>query len=79
MNRLLIFLILLIPIQMNCQFYNKENKDKEKPIISSKNNYLINDPYKNHLTGERDGFKNKYSVDEFVKHNKGYGIRYKKL
>jgi hypothetical protein len=40
-------------------------------------NLLINDPYKNHLTGEKDGFKNVYTPADFAKHNKGYAIRYK--
>ena len=39
---------------------------------------LINDSYKNHLTGEKDGFKNVYLPDEFIQHSKGRGIRYKK-
>jgi len=39
-------------------------------------NFIINDPYKNHLTGNRDGFNNVYTPEDFVKHNKGYGIRY---
>jgi hypothetical protein len=37
---------------------------------------LINDPYKNHLTGDRDGFKNVYTLEQFQKHFKGYAIRY---
>jgi uncharacterized protein YvpB len=41
-------------------------------------NLLINDPYKNHLTGGADGFKNIYTPEDFAKHNKGYAIRYKK-
>ena len=40
MNRMLIILILLSPIQMNCKLYNE---DKEKPDMPSLNNYLIND------------------------------------
>jgi len=39
-------------------------------------NLLVNDPYKNHLTGDRDGFKNVYTPADFAKHNKGYAIRY---
>lgn len=39
---------------------------------------IINDPYKNHLTGERDGFNNYYHQAAFCRHNKGYGIRYKR-
>jgi len=42
-------------------------------------NLLINDPYKNHLTGDRDGFKNVYTPADFAKHNKGYAIRYKRV
>jgi hypothetical protein len=41
-------------------------------------NLFINDPYKNHLTGERDGFKNVYKPIDFVRHNKGYAIRYRR-
>ena len=40
-------------------------------------NIYINDPYKNHLTGEKDGFNNKYTFEEFNAHNKGYAIRYR--
>jgi len=39
-------------------------------------NLLINDPYKNHLTGDKDGFKNAYTPEQFKEHNKGYAIRY---
>ena len=35
----------------------------------------INDPYKNHLTGEKDGFKNIYTLDEFNRHFNNRGIR----
>jgi hypothetical protein len=41
-------------------------------------NLLINDPYKNHLTGDKNGFKNVYSPSDFAKHSKGYAIRYKR-
>jgi len=41
-------------------------------------NLLINDPYKNHLTGDPDGFKNVYTPADFARHNKGYAIRYKR-
>jgi hypothetical protein len=41
-------------------------------------NLLINDPYKNHLTGDKDGFKNVYTPADFAKHNKGYAIRYRR-
>ena len=39
---------------------------------------LINDPYKNHLTGERDGFNNRYTAEQFNRHNKGYAVRYRR-
>ena len=39
----------------------------------------VNDPYKNHLTGEKDGFNNRYRFDEFSAHNKGYAIRYRRV
>jgi len=41
-------------------------------------NLIINDPYKNHLTGEKDGFKNVYTPADFARHNKGYAIRYQR-
>ena len=47
--------------------------------VDHEGNILINDPYKNHLTGERDGFKNVYSLDKFIKHSNGHGIRYQKV
>jgi hypothetical protein len=37
---------------------------------------LVNDPYKNHLTGVMDGFKNAYTPDDWKRHSKGYGMRY---
>jgi len=37
---------------------------------------LINDPYKNHLTGEPDGFCNHYTREQFGRHNKGFAIQY---
>jgi len=40
------------------------------------NNLIINDPYKNHLTGDKDGFNNIYTPEDFKRHNKGYAIRY---
>ena len=39
-------------------------------------NLIINDPYKNHLTGDKDGFNNIYTLEKFKRHNKGYAIRY---
>jgi len=39
---------------------------------------LINDPYKNHLTGDRDGFNNLYAPVQFNKHANGHGIRYRR-
>jgi hypothetical protein len=46
--------------------------------IDSEEGYIINDPYKNHLTGKKDGYKNIYSYDDFKAHNKGYAIRYRR-
>ena len=43
------------------------------------NSIIINDPYKNHLTGDKDGFRNFYTFEKFERHNKGYAIRYKKI
>jgi len=39
---------------------------------------IINDPYKNHLTGDKDGFNNIYTVEDFKQHNKGYALRYRR-
>jgi uncharacterized protein YvpB len=39
---------------------------------------VINDPYKNHLTGNKDGYNNVYLPEDWQKCNKGYGIRYRK-
>ena len=41
-------------------------------------NIIINDPYKNHLTGGRDGWNNAYSPLDFQRHARGHGIRYRK-
>jgi hypothetical protein len=40
-------------------------------------NLIINDPYKNHLTGGTDGFNNIYKPEDFRRHTKGYAIRYR--
>jgi len=66
---------------------NKNNAGKLSPIdghivlivgINDNDDLIIDDPYKNHLTGGADGFNNIYTLKEFYKHNKGYAIRYKK-
>jgi hypothetical protein len=43
------------------------------------NDFIINDPYKNCLTGGKDGFHCIYSPEDFKRHNKGYGIRFVKV
>ena len=48
-------------------------------IVGIEDDILINDPYKNHLTGDRDGFENRYTLEEFKRHNKGYAIRYRRV
>jgi hypothetical protein len=40
---------------------------------------IVNDPYKNHLTGDKDGFNNIYTPSDFKLHNKGYAIRYTRV
>lgn len=40
-------------------------------------NFLVNDPYKNHLSGDRDGYKNLYTTEDWAMCFKGYGIRFK--
>jgi hypothetical protein len=45
--------------------------------ITEKDGIIVNDPYKNHLMGDKDGFNNIYSWENFKKHNKGYAIRYR--
>ena len=39
-------------------------------------NLIVNDPYKNFLTGGSDGFNNVYSPLDWGRHSKNYGIRY---
>lgn len=46
--------------------------------INDDDSLIINDPFKNHLTGDKDGFHNIYTLDEFMAHNKRYAIRYTK-
>jgi hypothetical protein len=43
-------------------------EDKEK--------FLVNDPYKNFLTGSWDGYHCLYSADDWKIHSKGYGLRF---
>jgi uncharacterized protein YvpB len=65
---------------------NKNSSGKPSPVNGhivlivgiDGDNLLINDPYKNHLTGAADGFKNIYTPEDFAKHNKGYAIRYRR-
>jgi hypothetical protein len=40
---------------------------------------IVNDPYKNHLTGDREGWNNVYSPGDFQKHARGHGIRYQRI
>ena len=40
--------------------------------------FIVNDPYKNHLTGDRDGWNNVYTFEQFRRHQKGHGIRYRR-
>lgn len=40
---------------------------------------IVNDPYKNHLTGDKNGWNNVYLPEDWQKYNKGYGIRYRKI
>lgn len=39
---------------------------------------IIDDPYKNTLTGDSDGYHCKYTYQEFAAHSKGYGIYFNK-
>jgi hypothetical protein len=65
---------------------NKNSAGKPSPIAGhivlivgiDGDNLLINDPYKNCLTGAADGFKNVYTPADFERHNKGYAIRYRR-
>ena len=48
-------------------------------IVGAENeNFLINDPYKNHLTGGKDGYLNVYTPEQFARHHRGHGIRYRR-
>jgi hypothetical protein len=74
-----------LPIYTSMKYpENKNSAGKLSPVLGhivlivgiDNNNLIINDPYKNHLTGEKDGFNNIYTTKDFLKHNKGYAIRY---
>jgi len=77
-----------LPIYTSMKYpENKNNAGNLSPVdghivlivgIKDNNNIIIDDPYKNHLTGSADGYNNIYTLEEFYKHNKGYAIRYKK-
>jgi hypothetical protein len=47
--------------------------------IDINDNIIINDPYKNHLTGGKDGFNNLYTKEQFLRHQRGHGIRYRRV
>jgi len=76
-----------LPVYTSMKYPNNKNAaGKPSPIDGhivliigmDGDNLLINDPYKNHLTGEPDGFKNVYTPADFASHNKGYAIRYQR-
>jgi hypothetical protein len=39
-------------------------------------NFIVNDPFRNFLTGDADGFNCLYSAGDWKNHSKGYGIRF---
>jgi len=74
-----------LPIYTSMKYpNNRNNSGKLSPVPGhivlivgiDGNNLIVNDPYKNHLTGEKDGFNNIYIPEDFKSHNKGYAIRY---
>jgi uncharacterized protein YvpB len=76
-----------LPIYTSMKYpENKNFSGKPSPVPGhivlivgiDEENIIINDPYKNHLTGDKDGFNNLYTMDEFKAHNKGYAIRYRR-
>jgi len=76
-----------LPIYTSMRYPNNKNfSGKPSPVPGhivliigiDDTNFIINDPYKNHLTGDRDGFNNLYTIEEFKRHNKGYAIRYRR-
>ena len=77
-----------LPIYISMEFLENINfSGKPSPIpghivlitgIEEDGYIIINDPYKNHLTGDRDGFKNIYTPAEYAKHAKGYAVRYRR-
>ena len=74
-----------LPVYTSMRYPENRNADgKHSPIPGhivlivgiDGDNFIINDPYKNCLTGGKDGFNNIYTPEDFKRHNKGYGIRY---
>jgi hypothetical protein len=74
-----------LPIYTSMRYPNNiNNAGKNSPVDGhivlivgiDWDNLIINDPYKNHLTGDKDGFNNVYTPADFGAHNKGYAIRY---
>jgi hypothetical protein len=47
-------------------------------LVVGKNNgkWIVNDPYKNFLTGSGDGYHCLYTAEEWKAHSKGYGLRF---
>lgn len=39
---------------------------------------VVDDPYKNHITGSLDGYHCKYTLEQWAAHCKGYGIYFNK-
>jgi hypothetical protein len=77
-----------LPLYTSMKYMNNKNAaGRLSPIlghivcivgIENDDSIIINDPYKNCLTGEKDGFNNIYTVEQFNAHNKGYAVRLRK-
>lgn len=44
--------------------------------LNDNGSLIIDDPYKNDLTGDKDGYHNEYSIKDFNEHCKGYGFTF---
>jgi hypothetical protein len=72
-----------LPVMVSMQY--PDNKPKPIPghyvlvIGLEDNDFLINDPYKNCLTGDTNGYQCVYTHNDWRKHSKGYGIRFNRV
>ncbi|GHU82409.1 hypothetical protein FACS189468_6580 [Spirochaetia bacterium] len=66
-----------LPVMVSLRFPEHNIPGHYILVVGEKEgNFIINDPFKNFLTGDWDGFNCLYSAADWKTHSKGYGIRF---